>query len=78
MDSSNESKRRPPPAVFSSDPESELEDKLKRDPGNLDAQVDLGSDQSMDASDPPSVVQPGGGEPVPSSGSPDECDDRGQ
>lgn len=63
-------KRRPPPPVLSADPESELEERLERDPCNLDAKVDVGSDQSMDASDPPSVVSPGNNEPVPSSNSP--------
>ena len=68
-DSRNE-KRRPPPAVFSADPERELEQKLKLNPDNSDTKVDVGSDESMDASDPPSVVQPGRNEPVPSSSSP--------
>lgn len=63
-------KKRPPPAVFSADPDPELEKKLKRNPDDLDAKVDVASDESMDASDPPSVVQPGNSEPVPSSGSP--------
>nr|WP_314446536.1 hypothetical protein [uncultured Sphingomonas sp.] len=60
-----------PPAVLSGDPERELEHKLRRDPGNEDAKVDVGSDESMDASDPPSTSQPGcADEPVPSSGFP--------
>lgn len=61
-----------PPPVLSADPERELEQKLRRDPGNQDAKVDVGSDESMDASDPPSASQPGcdGGEPAPSSGFP--------
>ena len=63
---------KPPPAVISGDPEAELERKLKRDPENLDAKVDVGSDESMDASDPPAAAQPGQkDEPVPSSGFPD-------
>ncbi len=77
MESSNDNKRRPPPAVLSADPDSDLENKLKRNPENLDAKVDVGSDQSMDASDPPSVVRPGNNDPVPSSRSPDECDEKG-
>ena len=77
MGSSNDNKRKPPPAVFSADPERELEEKLSRDPCNLDAKVDVGSDQSMDASDPPSVVRPGNNDPVPSSGSPGNGDDEG-
>ena len=50
---------RPPPAVFSADPDADLEEKLQRNPDDLDAKVDVGSDESMDASDPPSVVRPG-------------------
>jgi hypothetical protein len=62
---------RPPPPVISRDPEVELEKKLKRDPDDLDAKVDVGSDESMDASDPPAAAQPGqNDEPVPSSGFP--------
>jgi hypothetical protein len=53
-------------------PEKELERKLKREPGNLDAKADVGSDESMDASDPSSATQPGHkDEPVPSSGFPE-------
>ena len=53
-------------------PDAELERKLKRDPGDLDAKVDVGSDESMDASDPPAATQPGqNDDPVPSSGFPD-------
>ena len=70
VEDTNRKKDRPPPAVFSADPEAELEDKLQRNPNDLDAKVDVGSDESMDASDPPSVVRPGNNEPVPSSGSP--------
>ena len=61
-----------PPPVISAPPEKELEDKLKQHPECEHAKVDVGSDESMDASDPPSAAQPGGGEPVPSSGFPDE------
>jgi hypothetical protein len=61
-----------PPPVLSREPERELERKLKRDPDDLDAKVDVGSDESMDASDPPAAAQPGQkDEPVPSSGFPD-------
>jgi hypothetical protein len=74
--SSNDNDRQPPPAVFSADPDRELERKLRRNPDDADAKVDVGSDQSMDASDPPSVVAPGGNEPAPSSSSPDESADR--
>lgn len=60
-----------PPPTLSAPPEKELEKQLKKDPENLDLKVDVGSDQSMDASDPPAATQPGQkDEPVPSSGFP--------
>jgi len=63
---------KPPPPVISNDPEAELEKRLKREPENLDAKADVGSDESMDASDPPAAAQPGQkDEPVPSSGFPE-------
>jgi len=63
---------RPPPAVNSADPDAALERKLKRNPQDDDAKVDVGSDESMDASDPPAAAQPGqSDEPVPSSGFPE-------
>ena len=63
---------RVPPAVLSGAPERELESKLKRDPVDLDARADVGSDESMDASDPSSATQPGQkDDPVPSSGFPE-------
>jgi hypothetical protein len=62
-----------PPPVISAPPEKELERKLQKDPEDADAKVDVGSDESMDASDPPSAAQPGcGHEPVPSSGFPED------
>ena len=60
-----------PPPVISAPPERELERKLKRHPGDPDLKADVGSDESMDASDPPAAVQPGSDEPVPSSGFPE-------
>lgn len=43
--------------------------RLDQDPANADAQLDAGLDESMDASDVPSALQPGdSGEPFPSSG----------
>ena len=64
---------RAPPAVHSGDPERELERKLKRNPDDLDAKADVGSDESMDASDPPAAAQPGGNDqPAPSSGFPED------
>ena len=64
-----------PPPVLSADPERELELKIKKHPEDLDAKADVGSDESMDASDPSAVVQPGGNEPVPSSGFPENNPD---
>ena len=61
-----------PPPVLSKAPEKELELKLKKHPEDLDAKADVGSDESMDASDPSAATQPGGNEPAPSSGFPDE------
>lgn len=60
-----------PPPVLSGDPERELENRLRKNPHDEDAKVDVGSDESMDASDPPAAAQPGcSDEPVPSSGFP--------
>ena len=68
----NEPKTPPPPRVHPAAPERELEQKLKRNPDDLDAKVDVGSDQSMDASDPPAAAQPGqSDDPVPSSSFPE-------
>ena len=53
-------------------PEKELEQELNKHPKDLDKKVDVGSDESMDASDPSAAVQPGQtDEPVPSSGFPE-------
>jgi hypothetical protein len=61
-----------PPPVISAAPGRELELKLKRNPDDPDAKADVGSDESMDASDPSAAAQPGcDAEPVPSSGFPD-------
>ena len=67
----NDDDRKVPPPVISAPPERELEEKLKRDPGCQQAKVDVGSDESMDASDPSSAAQPGSDEPVPSSSFPE-------
>ena len=62
----------PPPPVMSGDPQRDLEQKLKRNPEDQDAKADVGSDESMDASDPPASSQPGQcDEPVPSSSFPE-------
>jgi hypothetical protein len=68
VNETSEKKRRPPPVIEQKNPEPELEEKLRKDPGDKDVKVDIGSDESMDASDPSSVVQPESSEPVPSSG----------
>jgi len=61
-----------PPPVISAPPELELERKLKLNPKDKDAKADVGSDESMDASDPPAAAQPGNSdEPAPSSGFPE-------
>jgi hypothetical protein len=66
-----ENKQVPPP-TFSAPPERRLERKLKRNPDDLDAKADVGSDESMDASDPSSATQPGQSDrPAPSSGFPE-------
>ncbi len=72
MTGKDKDKADPPPPVISGEPERELERKLKRNPDDQDAKVDVGSDESMDASDPPAASQPGQkDEPVPSSGFPE-------
>lgn len=66
-----------PPVVISSPPGRELEHKLKIKPGDPDAKADVGSDQSMDASDPSAAAQPGSSdEPAPSSGFPENSDEK--
>ena len=63
---------RPPPAVTSADPDRDLERKLKKNPDDLDAKADVGSDEFMDAAHPPAAAQPGqSDDPVPSSGFPE-------
>ena len=60
-----------PAPVLSGSPDRELELKLKKNPDSDDAKVDVGSDESMDASDPVAATSPGGNEPVPSSSFPE-------
>ena len=68
----NQSKdKKIPPATPHADPDPEIELKVKKHPDDEDAKADLGSDESMDASDPSSATQPGSSEPAPSSGFPD-------
>ena len=62
----------PPAPSLSGDPDRSIELKVKKHPEDKDAKVDLGSDESMDASDPSSAAQPGtSNEPAPSSGFPE-------
>jgi hypothetical protein len=60
-----------PEPTLSAAPDPELELKVKKHPDDEDAKVDLGSDESMDASDPISTTQPGTDKPAPSSGFPE-------
>lgn len=63
------------PDMPKDEPSEELEEELAAHPEDADLKVDVGSDESMDASDPSSATQPGGpghDEPVPSSGAPRE------
>ena len=67
-----EQKSEVPPAVLPNPPERELEKELRDNPHDLDKKADVGSDESMDASDPPAATQPGqNDDPVPSSGFPE-------
>ena len=63
----NDDRKTAPPPSLSGAPDEELEKKLRKDPGNKDKKADVGSDESMDASDPPASTQPSSAEPVPSS-----------
>ena len=76
MEQDKDKKDRPPPVTEQRNPEPELEEKLRKNPEDADAKVDVGSDESMDASDPPSAVQPDSREPVPSSGFEEEDESR--
>jgi hypothetical protein len=63
---------RTPPPTLPRAPDKELERKLKHNPEDQDAKADVGSDESMDASDPSAATQPGQDDkPVPSSGFPE-------
>lgn len=66
------------PAVLPKDAghDTDIHRRLKRDPSDVDAQLDRGLDESMDASDPPSASHPGdSGEPMPSSGFDEDAED---
>jgi hypothetical protein len=63
-----------PPPTLSGEPDRAIELKVKKHPHDEDAKVDLGSDESMDASDPSSAAQPGtSSEPAPSSSFPENA-----
>jgi hypothetical protein len=71
VNADNDSDRAPPP-VISAPPERDLERKLKRNPDDPSLRADVGSDESMDASDPSSATHPSdGGKAAPSSGFPE-------
>ena len=72
MTSDREPQSSPHEPVLSGEPERELELKLKKNPNDENAKVDVGSDESMDASDPVAATAPGGNDPVPSSGFPEK------
>ena len=62
-------------SVEQAPPERALERKLRKAPHDLDAKADVGSDESMDASDPSAAAQPGrSNEPAPSSSFPEKRD----
>ena len=49
--------------------DKDIAERLEADPEDSDAQLDAGLDESMDASDPPSLTQPAQNlDPAPSSG----------
>ena len=73
-DSDNDNHAATPPAAKPAAPSRELEIKVKQNPEDKDAKADLGSDESMDASDPSSATQPTSPEPVPSSSFPEKDD----
>ena len=56
----------PPPVREAHD--AEHEKALTRDPSHEQAKLEIGLDESFPSSDPPAIVQPGDGEPAPSSG----------
>ena len=65
-------KENPPLPEAPDDAARELEQRLKRNPEDQNAKADVGSEESMDASDPTAAAQPGQkDEPVPSSGFPE-------
>jgi len=62
-----------PAPTLSGDPDRSIELNVKKNPDDEDAKADLGSDESMDASDPSAAAQPGSSkDPAPSSGYPEK------
>ncbi|MGE7205247.1 hypothetical protein ACQKJZ_06160 [Sphingomonas sp. NPDC019816] len=45
-----------------------ITDELESNPDDVEAQLDESLDETMDASDPPAITQPGRSDPAPSSG----------
>lgn len=72
MTSDNDNQTSPTPATLSGAPGRAHEIKVKQNPDDKDAKADLGSDESMDASDPSSATQPTSSEPAPSSSFPED------
>jgi hypothetical protein len=69
----DQKKSEAPPPTLSGAPDAAIELKVKKHPEDEDAKADLGSDESMDASDPSAAAQPGNtNEPAPSSGFPEK------
>lgn len=58
-----------PPHRSDAGRDADIAERLRRDPSDPDAKLDRGSDESMDASDPPASTAPGAADkPRPSSG----------
>ena len=55
-----------------------IDARLQRDPESIEARLDAGLDETMDGSDPVSIIQPGksASEPAPSSGFDPEAEKR--
>jgi len=62
-------RKSPPAGSADAGSDANIVERLEADPSDTDAKLDRGLDESMDASDPPSIAQPrDAGDPVPSSG----------
>ena len=63
------------PMAQDSRPDKSIAKRLEKNPESPEAQLDNALDESMDASDPPAVTQPGKGrDPAPSSGYSEEAE----